>query len=149
MKAVRFLRDKFVAYAQDETLDPRERDSSIAAVGELIEQLGGKPSSSPGKVYSTPSGAEEATVPVARGPVSGLRDVGRRKELEKKGKGKGSDSYPAKGDGKGKGKGGKGKAGDAKKKKRKALTVTCRMFWQPMSVLRAREVDKVPLQVGG
>ena len=32
---------------------------------------------------------------------------------------------------------------------RKALTVTCRMFWQPMSVLRAREVDKVPLQVGG
>ncbi|CAK9039750.1 unnamed protein product [Durusdinium trenchii] len=77
VRAVRFLRDKFVAYAQDETLDPRERDSSIAAIGELIEQLGGKPSSSPGKVYSTPSGAEEATVPVARGPVSGLRDVGR------------------------------------------------------------------------
>ena len=27
VRAVRFLRDKFVAYAQDETLDPRERDS--------------------------------------------------------------------------------------------------------------------------
>ena len=66
-KAVRFLRDKFLAYAQDDSIGPEEKNLSILAVGELIEQLGGKPSASPVKLFSTPSdGKEEPAGP--RGP---------------------------------------------------------------------------------
>ena len=66
-KAVPFLRDKFLAYAQDDSIGPEEKDLSILAVGELIEQLGGKPSASPVKLFSTPSdGKEEPAGP--RGP---------------------------------------------------------------------------------
>ena len=66
-KAVRFLRDKFLAYAQGDSIGPEEKDLSILAVGELIEQLGGKPSASPVKLFSTPSdGKEEPAGP--RGP---------------------------------------------------------------------------------
>eukprot|EP00435_Cladocopium_sp_Y103_P061782 s612_g23.t1 len=71
-KAVRFLRDKFLAYAQDDSIGPEEKDQSILAIGELIEQLGGKPSASPVKLFSTPSDGKEepsgSRGPLGRGP---------------------------------------------------------------------------------
>ena len=68
-RAVRFLRDKFLAYAQDDAISAEEKDLSIMAIGELIEQLGGKPSASPVKLFSTPSDAQPATRgPEGRGP---------------------------------------------------------------------------------
>jgi len=54
-RAVAVLRDKFTAYALDDKMSPREKDLSIGAVGEIIQQLGGYPSASPDKVFSTPS----------------------------------------------------------------------------------------------
>ena len=54
-KAVHFLREKFTAYALDESMGPKEKDLSIGALGEIIQQLGGYPSASPEKVFSTPS----------------------------------------------------------------------------------------------
>ena len=76
VKGVRYLRDKFVATVEDETLDDSDRELSIIALGEVIEKLGGKMSSSPVKLFSTPS--EEGRmdgVAAARGPVNG-RGVG-------------------------------------------------------------------------
>ena len=54
-KGVKFLRDKFVATVQDEKLDATERELSVQAIGEIIERLGGRLSSSPDKLFSTPS----------------------------------------------------------------------------------------------
>ena len=54
-RGVKFLRDKFVAIVQDETLDPTEKELSVQALGEIIEKLGGRLSSSPDKLFSTPS----------------------------------------------------------------------------------------------
>ena len=72
-RAVRFLRDRFLAHAQDENISSEEKDLSIAAIGELIEQLGGRPSASPEKLFSTPSdskqGGEAARGPAGRGSV--------------------------------------------------------------------------------
>ena len=66
-KAVRFLREKFLAFARDMSLSAEERDLSIASVGEVIEQLGGKPSSSSEKLFSTPSDLKEPPLMVAAG----------------------------------------------------------------------------------
>ena len=54
-RGVKFLRDKFVATVQDEKLDATERELSVQAIGEIIERLGGRLSSGPDKLFSTPS----------------------------------------------------------------------------------------------
>ena len=76
-RAVRFLRDKFMAYAQDDSVGEEEKDLSIRAIGELIEQLGGKPSSSPSKLFSTPSDDRGPEVKGSRGPAVAASAAGR------------------------------------------------------------------------
>ena len=73
--AVRFLRDKFLAYAQDDSLSPEEKDLSILCIGDVIEQLGGKPSSSADKLFSTPSDSRNSGGLPAGGPVVPGRGV--------------------------------------------------------------------------
>ena len=66
------LRARFSAAAlrtgSEEPMDAEEsqKQKEIQAIGELILALGGRESSSPGKVWSSPS-----DVPAARGPVIG------------------------------------------------------------------------------
>lgn len=67
-KAVRYLRDKFMALSVDEAMEPQEKEGTIIALGELIQQLGGKPSKSDLKVFSTPSAESKGSGPDARGP---------------------------------------------------------------------------------
>ena len=68
-KAVRYLRDKFMALSVDEAMEPQEKEGTIIALGELIQQLGGKPSKSDLKVFSTPSAESKGSGPDARGPA--------------------------------------------------------------------------------
>ena len=67
-KAVRYLRDKFMAFSVDDALDPHEKENSIVALGELIQQLGGKPSRQDSKLFSTPSDGKNGSQAEARGP---------------------------------------------------------------------------------
>ncbi|CAK9038733.1 Uncharacterized protein SCF082_LOCUS22748, partial [Durusdinium trenchii] len=60
-KAVRYLRDKFMALSVDEAMEPQEKEGTIIA-------LGGKPSKSDLKVFSTPSAESKGSGPDARGP---------------------------------------------------------------------------------
>ena len=86
-KAVRFLRDKFTAYVLDEGMAPKEKDISIGALGEIIQQLGRYPSASPHKVFSTPSdskGKAGGGDPLQRDAgrdLSGVDDVGLRSKI--------------------------------------------------------------------
>ena len=60
-KAVRYLRDKFMALSVDEAMEPQEKEGTIIA-------LGGKPSKSDLKVFSTPSAESKGSGPDAHGP---------------------------------------------------------------------------------
>ena len=78
VKGVRFLRDKFVTTVGDETMEAGEKEISIVALGEVIERLGGKMSSSPVKLFSIPSeevqaagGADAMLGSGTRGPDAG------------------------------------------------------------------------------
>ncbi|CAL1170400.1 unnamed protein product [Cladocopium goreaui] len=82
-KGVKFLRDKFVATVQDEKLDATERELSVQAIGEIIERLGGRLSSSPDKLFSTPSDDQKSAGASRKGtgsaPSSKVRVPGRPK----------------------------------------------------------------------
>ena len=75
-KAVRYLRDKFMAFSVDDALDPHEKENSIVALGELIQQLGGKPSRQDSKLFSTPSDGKNGSQAEARGPSGRGLNVG-------------------------------------------------------------------------
>ena len=56
-------------------MEPQEKEGTIIALGELIQQLGGKPSKSDLKVFSTPSAESKGSAPDARGPMSTMKSA--------------------------------------------------------------------------
>ena len=66
---------------------PKEKDVSIGALGEIIQQLGGYPSASPDKVFSTPSDSKgkaegrDLLQRAAGRDQSGVDDVGLRSKI--------------------------------------------------------------------
>jgi hypothetical protein len=71
----RNLRDKFALVALDMELSDVDKASKSEAIGQAILALGGKESSKPDKLFSTPSADGPVLSPTAREAVS-LREVG-------------------------------------------------------------------------
>eukprot|EP00435_Cladocopium_sp_Y103_P009486 s3147_g2.t1 len=71
----RNLRDKFASVALDMELSDVDKASRSEAIGQAILALGGKESSKPDKLLSTPSADGPVMSPTTRGAVS-LREVG-------------------------------------------------------------------------
>ena len=69
-KAVRYLREKFMALTVDEAMEPQEKEGTIIALGELTQQLGGKPPSAESK-----GSGPDARGPAGRGVVSTMKSA--------------------------------------------------------------------------